>query len=346
MVKISTERREEFNIWHWVTDVQFLLINQSLEPENNACTNGTHNCDGNATCSYSNRNGYVCACNTNYYGDGTKGNCTGRMLSQSQSQWSHFYKKNISIDIMHQEQMGHFREERNSRVFPKCFHWIRWIQWQQESPAAWMQEAYRPLRSKYSFCCPNRGGYLIPGVVPHPWLGGTPSLAGRVPHPWPGGGYPIPSWGVPYPWVPPHHLDLDLAGVPPCLDLDLAGVPPYLDLAGVPPLHLDLAGGKTDRWTDRCQNITFPSYYIRRRYHFKKIAVLKPMISCVRDRFYHWHCATETQLTEKTVKLILIYASVISRFSEFSEFTEFNESSAPFRENLSIFPFILPPGIK
>ena len=47
------------------------------------------------------------------------------------------------------------------------------------------------------------------------------------------------------------------------------------------------------------------------KYYFKKTAVLKPIISCVRNRLYR--CATETQLTEKTVQLILIHASVISQ---------------------------------
>ena len=104
-----------------------------------------------------------------------------------------------------------------------------------------MQEAYRPLCSKYSLCCPN-------WVPPHQ---GTP-LARVPPRP----GYPParipPSQGTP-PW-------LDLAGYPP-----LAGpgrVPPWLPhgILGnvakhygiwVPPLW-------TDRRTDTCQNITFP----------------------------------------------------------------------------------------
>ena len=58
---------------------------------------------------------------------------------------------------------------------------------------------------------------------------------------------------------------------------------------------------------------------------FKKIAGLEPTISCVRDRDCANHCATETQLTEKTVKLILIHASLNwLRFSEFTECSEFS----------------------
>ena len=37
----------------------------------------------------------------------------------------------------------------------------------QENPPEWIQEAFRPLRSKYSLCCPVLG-------VSHPWPGGTP----------------------------------------------------------------------------------------------------------------------------------------------------------------------------
>ena len=53
-------------------------------------------------------------------------------------------------------------------------------------------------------------------------------------------------------------------------------------------------------------------------YFLKKIPVLEPIILCEarthsllckRQRLYH--CTTDTQLTEKTVKLILIHASVI-----------------------------------
>ena len=57
--------------------------------------------------------------------------------------------------------------------------------------------------------------------------------------------------------------------------------------------------------------------------YFKKIAGLEPTISSMRgQRLYH--CSTETQLTEKTVKLILIHASVDSLNSL---------NSAPFGKN-------------
>ena len=63
-------------------------------------------------------------------------------------------------------------------------------------------------------------------------------------------------------------------------------------------------------------------------FFFQKIAVLEPTISCVRDRdstTVPW-----TQLTEKTVKLILIHASVHSLNSLNSV------NSVPFRENPNI----------
>ena len=80
----------------------------------------------------------------------------------------------------------------------------------QDSPPAGTLEAYRPLRSEYSFCCPHLwrggggGGYptsgtpgpdLAWGGIPHPCWGGG---GGGVPHlgyhprvlTWPGGGIP------------------------------------------------------------------------------------------------------------------------------------------------------------
>ena len=97
----------------------------------------------------------------------------------------------------------------------------------QESPPAWMQEAYRPPRSKCSLCWSpwrGKGGGTYPG-----W--GVPTLAG-------GGTYPgqgVPTWGIPalvgsldqgrY-----THLDLARVGTPPptrvgtsCLDLARVG---------------------------------------------------------------------------------------------------------------------------
>ena len=124
---------------------------------------------------------------------------------------------------------------------------------------------------------------------------GNPPPQSGLPPPQPGptwgGGYPrrgtpqrgltggYPRWGTPgqvwlggYPQV----------GVPPMVESPLAGVPPgwgtpHLDLTRVPPGHVWL-GGVTpppswnwlgyrwvDGWTDTCENITFPSYYVRGR---------------------------------------------------------------------------------
>ena len=59
---------------------------------------------------------------------------------------------------------------------------------QQESPPAWTQEAYRPLCSKYSLCCPN-------------WV---PPPGGQVRVPPPGGGQVrVPPRGGSGPGTPP-----------------------------------------------------------------------------------------------------------------------------------------------
>ena len=64
---------------------------------------------------------------------------------------------------------------------------------------------------------------------------------------------------------------------------------------------------------------------------------LEPTISCVRDRD-STTAPQETQLTEKTVKLILIHASVDSLNSLNSTISE---NSSPFRENpIIMFPFV------
>ena len=38
------------------------------------CSDGTHNCDGNATC-YDTPTSFICHCNTNYNGTGEQGQC-------------------------------------------------------------------------------------------------------------------------------------------------------------------------------------------------------------------------------------------------------------------------------
>ena len=136
---------------------------------------------------------------------------------------------------------------------------------EQESPPAWTQEAYRPPCSKYSLCCPNwvpprqgtpQPGYPLARVPPQPGYPpsqGTPP--GRVPParvpPWPG--Y-LPGWtwqGTPR---LPHGIRGNVAKhygiwVPPPVDRQIDG---WMD-------------GWMDGRTDACQNITFPSYYVRGR---------------------------------------------------------------------------------
>ena len=80
----------------------------------------------------------------------------------------------------------------------------------QDSPPAWTQEAYRPLRGKHMFCYHRWGGVptLVGERVPTLvggyllWWGGTyPGRGGT----YPGGGVPtlaggyIPWWGGTYP---------------------------------------------------------------------------------------------------------------------------------------------------
>ena len=98
----------------------------------------------------------------------------------------------------------------------------RKIKFQQESPPAWTQEAYRPPCSKYSLCCPNwvppRPGVPPPVRVP-PGQGTPPA---RVP----------PGQGTPQPWYPPSQ------GTPPARVPPLVRVPPqpgYPPSQGTPP---------------------------------------------------------------------------------------------------------------
>ena len=91
---------------------------------------------------------------------------------------------------------------------------------EQESPPAWTQEAYRPPCSEYSFCCPTR--VPPPGGVPDP---GTPPGGTRTPPP--RGGTRTPPGGVPDPGTPP-------GGVPAPPPGGVPG-PPQGTLTQVPP---------------------------------------------------------------------------------------------------------------
>ena len=85
-----------------------------------------------------------------------------------------------------------------NRVFPKCCHWI---QWQQESPPAWKQDAYHPPCSDYSFCCPILAD-PPPRVDWNPPAGWTwsPPLAEPDPPP-PGWTWPPPAGPDPSPFL-------------------------------------------------------------------------------------------------------------------------------------------------
>ena len=132
-----------------------------------------------------------------------------------------------------------------------------------------MQEAYRPPCSEYSFCCPN----WVPPILT--WLGGTLLGGTLLRYPPARSGWGVPYWGIPYLGTP--------CRVPP-QGTPGQGTPwqgtPQLDLAGYPPGVCPMAFwemlqsimgygyppcGQTDGRTDACQNITFPSYYIRGR---------------------------------------------------------------------------------
>ena len=120
------------------------------------------------------------------------------------------------------------------------------------------------------------GGCTWGGVPPQPGLTGGRGRWGTPPSRVP----PARSNGAVYPrWVTP------LAGYPPARyppgqvwwgevpevgtpwpglmgGTPQLGSPPRLDLAGVPPPLVDR---QNDGWTDTCENITFPSYYVRGR---------------------------------------------------------------------------------
>ena len=72
-------------------------------------------------------------------------------------------------------------------------------------------------------------------------------------YPWPGLTGRYPMWGTPRRGTPLARSD----GGPP------AGVRPCLTLQGYPPWTWPGYPLGVDRQTDTCQNITFPSYYVR-----------------------------------------------------------------------------------
>ena len=90
-----------------------------------------------------------------------------------------------------------------------------------------------------------------PGLIGGTW--------GGVPHPgqvqW---GYP--RWGTPHQGTP-------LPGLTggPKVGYPLAGVPGWGTLPPGPGWSTPPRCGQTEWWTDTCQNITFPSYYVRGR---------------------------------------------------------------------------------
>ena len=130
----------------------------------------------------------------------------------------------------------------------------------QESPPVWMQEAYRPPCSKYSLCCPN-------WVPPQPGYPPAGYPLARVPPgqgtPWQGtplAGYP-PRQGTPPARVPPHPPGWTWQGTPPAAPWHSGKCCKALWDMGTPPWTDRLMDGRTDA----CQNITFPSYYVRGR---------------------------------------------------------------------------------
>ena len=90
--------------------------------------------------------------------------------------------------------------------------WNIWCQnnIKQESPPAWTLEAYRPLCSKYSLCCPN---WIPPpgGGYPDPPRSGTPPRGGTRSGTPPGGvRVPPRGGGVPGQVPPPLWTDKHL----------------------------------------------------------------------------------------------------------------------------------------
>ena len=103
---------------------------------------------------------------------------------------------------------------------------------EQESPPAWTQEAYRPPCSEYSFCCPN--WVPPPAGYPPSWPGQGGTLPGYPPAGYPLAvyplvGYPPAGYRVPPSRVPPW------AGYPPGRVPPLAGYPPGWTWQGTQP---------------------------------------------------------------------------------------------------------------
>ena len=114
---------------------------------------------------------------------------------------------------------------------------------EQESPPAWTQEAYRPPCSKYSLCCPN----LVPPparVPPQPGYppARVPPLA-RVP----------PSQGTPpWPGYPPGQ------GTPPAGPGRVQPPPPDCPMAFWEMLQSIMGYGYPPPRCEQTENITFP----------------------------------------------------------------------------------------
>ena len=120
--------------------------------------------------------------------------------------------------------------------------------WEQESPPAWTQEAYRPPCSEYSFCCPT--WVTPPGGVPCqvPPLGGgggtqsgTPPGGTRSGTP-PGLGTPLGGYPVRYPPRGGTRSGTPLTGYPP------GGYPVRYPPDRVPPRGGTQSGTPPPNW--------------------------------------------------------------------------------------------------
>ena len=112
-------------------------------------------------------------------------------ISLRRSYWNFMSDKNNLWDLSHLGSVVLFKTKK--QILRRYII----LQWQEQGrPPAWTQEAYCPLRSKCSFCCPIWG--VPPPILTWP---GDPILGCRVPHhgvplpllTWPG--YPPPQKG-------------------------------------------------------------------------------------------------------------------------------------------------------